>query len=92
MYKHTYGGPWEDWTSDDVRSLKAFIDGQRAASTPFDIALGGRPRSEDWERDRALIRSLAEAGATWWIEYLPPGMGGLDAMRACIEGGPLRIE
>jgi alkanesulfonate monooxygenase SsuD/methylene tetrahydromethanopterin reductase-like flavin-dependent oxidoreductase (luciferase family) len=92
MYKHTYGEPWKDWTPDDVRSLRAFIDGQRAASTPFDIALGGRPRSEDWERDRALIRSLAEAGATWWIEYLPPGMGGLDAMRACIERGPLRIE
>ena len=91
MYKYTYGGPWEDWTSDDIRSLRAFIDGQRAASTPFDIALGGRPRSEDWEKDRALIRSLAEAGATW-IEYLPPVTGGLDAMYAGIERGPLRIE
>lgn len=71
MYKHTYGGPWEDWASDDVRSLKAFIDRQRTASTPFDIALGGRSRDDDWEKDRALIRSLAEAGATWWIERGP---------------------
>ena len=92
MYKHTYGGHWQDWTPDNVRSLKALVDSRRAASTPFDIALGGRHRDDDWEKDRALIASLAEAGATWWIEYLPPQMGGLEEMRACIERGPLRID
>jgi hypothetical protein len=92
MYKHTYGGPWEDWTPDDVRSLKALADNQRGASAPFDIGLGGRHRAADWEKDRALIRSLAEAGATWWFEYIEPSQAHTyDDVRACIERGPLRI-
>jgi alkanesulfonate monooxygenase SsuD/methylene tetrahydromethanopterin reductase-like flavin-dependent oxidoreductase (luciferase family) len=33
MYKHTSGGPWEDWTPDDVRSLKALADSQRNYAT-----------------------------------------------------------
>jgi alkanesulfonate monooxygenase SsuD/methylene tetrahydromethanopterin reductase-like flavin-dependent oxidoreductase (luciferase family) len=92
MYKHAYGGPWEDWTPDDVRALKAFVDSRRGASTPFDIALGGRDRDADWDKERALIGSLAEAGATWWIEYIPPDVGGLGEARERIERGPLRID
>ena len=92
MYKHTYGGPWEDWTPDDVRSLKALADGQRRASGPFDIIVGGNGRDDDRERRRALVRSLAEAGATWWLEYIPPDTGELDIVRDRIAGGPLRID
>jgi len=92
MYKHTFGGPWEDWTPDDVRSLRAMADRQRTASAPFDIVLGGRMRDDDWDKDRALIKSLAQAGATWWVEYVPPDVGGLAEARACIERGPLRID
>jgi hypothetical protein len=92
MYKHSSDDSWQDWTSDDVRSLRAMANSQRGESTPFDIALGGRRRARDWEKERALIRSLADAGATWWVEYVPPEIGGLDAMRACVERGPLRIN
>jgi alkanesulfonate monooxygenase SsuD/methylene tetrahydromethanopterin reductase-like flavin-dependent oxidoreductase (luciferase family) len=92
LYKHTFGGPWEDWTPDDVRSLRAMADQQRAGSTPFDIVLGGRHRDDDWAKDRALIRSLADAGATWWVEYVSPEVGGPAEARACIERGPLRID
>jgi len=65
---------------------------QRAArwdGACFYIVLGGR-RRRDPEQDRALIRSLATAGATWWIEYVPPGER--DEMRASIERGLLRVE
>lgn len=92
MYKHTYGGPWEDWTPDDVRSLKTLSDNQRGVSGPFDIVVGGSRRDDDWERRRALIRSLAAAGATWWLEYIPPDTGELDIVRDHIAGGPLRID
>ena len=37
-------------------------------------------------------RTLAEAGANWWLEYIPPDMGGLDYVRAHIQQGPLRIN
>lgn len=91
MYKHPGKGVSEGHTPDDVRALKAFVDSRRAASTPFEIALGGASRGEDWEQERARIRSLAEAGATWWVEYLPPSLGGLETRRR-IARGPLRID
>lgn len=64
----------------------------RTTPAPFDIVLGGGGRGPDLEQERAMIRSVAEAGATWWVEYVHPGIGGLDAMRARIEGEPVRIE
>ncbi len=88
LYKAAGG----DFTPDDVRALKRFIDGRRTTVTPYDIVLGGRHRAEDWEKDRALIQSLAKAGMTWWVEYVPPQIGGLDDMRECITRGPLRID
>ena len=91
MYKQT-SGDWEDWTPEDVRALKALANQTRGTSPPFDIVLGGRHRGDDWEKERALIRSLAETGATWWIEYIPPETGGLDAARACIARGSLRVD
>jgi alkanesulfonate monooxygenase SsuD/methylene tetrahydromethanopterin reductase-like flavin-dependent oxidoreductase (luciferase family) len=89
-----YKGPgttgWEDFAPDDIRLMWASIERQRSASTPFDIAIGGRQRADDWERERALIGEIAEAGATWWMEaiFAPD----LEAMRAAIGRGPLRID
>jgi alkanesulfonate monooxygenase SsuD/methylene tetrahydromethanopterin reductase-like flavin-dependent oxidoreductase (luciferase family) len=74
---------------DDVRALKTFVEGHRLSPGPFDIVVGGSPRRDDWEEERAYIRSLAEAGITWWVEYVPPD--DLDLMRACIKRGPLRV-
>ncbi len=92
MYKQAQPGDWDDWAPQDVRLLKALVTDQRGPSTPFDIVLGGRQRGADWEKERLLIASLAEAGATWWVEYLPPEIGGLDEFQRAIERGPLRIE
>ena len=92
LYRQPVAGASEHFTPDDVRALKAFVRRHREGEAPFDIALGGMSRGADWERERALIRSLAEAGATWWMEYLPPGTGGVDEVRARIARGPLRID
>jgi len=92
MYKQPSGKSWEDWTPADVRALKSLADQTRGGVTPFDIALGGRRRGDDWEKERSLIKSLADAGATWWVEYVPPEIGGLDAACACIARGPLQID
>lgn len=88
LYKTTN----DDMTPADVGTLVAFVESHRATPGPFDIALGGRRRGDDWEQEGTLIKSLAEAGATWWIEYLPPQIGGLEEIRACVERGSLRIE
>ncbi|GCE31854.1 luciferase-like protein [Dictyobacter alpinus] len=93
LYKQQQPGKSEDWTPADVQELKTFIENHRSEqqkATPYEIKLGGRSRSEDWEKDRALMRSLAGAGVTWWVEYVPAGE--LTTMRASIERGPLHIE
>jgi hypothetical protein len=39
-----------------------------------------------------MIRAMAEAGATWWMEFVPTSLGSLEAMRARIARGPIRID
>jgi hypothetical protein len=56
----------------------------------FDIVIGARPRNDDEDWERAEIRAVADAGATWWLEWVPPAE--FDVMLAAIERGPLRVE
>jgi hypothetical protein len=90
MYLQPKDGHWRDWTPENVRSLKNLTEERHLKGTRFDIALGGRHRGSNWEKERALIRSLAEAGATWWIEYIPPATP--SKVRQAIRRGPLRID
>ena len=92
LYKQPAQGEDNDWTPDEVRALKAFMRSHRSEqqqAQPYEIKLGGRSRSDDWERDRALMKELAEAGVTWWVEYVEAGE--LEAMRESVRRGPLRI-
>jgi alkanesulfonate monooxygenase SsuD/methylene tetrahydromethanopterin reductase-like flavin-dependent oxidoreductase (luciferase family) len=93
LYKHHTAGEWSDWTPDEVRALKAFIESHRPEEDrgkPYEIKLGGRSRSDDWEQDRAVMQALAEAGVTWWVEYVPAGE--VEAMRESVRRGPLRLS
>lgn len=72
-------------TPADVHDIRA------AAGKPgFEICLGGRERGADWDRELEPIRSLAEAGATWWNEWVQPG----DSQRTlqAVKRGPLRVD
>jgi len=89
LYKQTTDGSWQDMTPDDVRALRATVERQRTSAAPFEIAVGGRQRGADWEEERTLIRSLTEAGATWWSEWVPAA--DLATMQAAIARGPLRV-
>jgi len=82
--------PADLMTPEEVRAFKALVESRQGTSAPFDIAIGGRERGADWQEEQARIRSLAEAGATWWLEFIEPNK--LYAMRACVERGPLRID
>lgn len=86
-----YKATGDDMTPGDILALKKEIETYRAPAGSFDIAVGGRHRGDDWERERALIRSLDAAGATWWIEYLPPQIGGVKQIQEAIKRGPLRV-
>jgi alkanesulfonate monooxygenase SsuD/methylene tetrahydromethanopterin reductase-like flavin-dependent oxidoreductase (luciferase family) len=77
---------------DDIRTLRALVQSQRGSLAGYDIAVGGSSRRPDWEEEREYIRSLAEAGVTWWIEYIPPDSGAVETVRGLIARGPLFIH
>jgi alkanesulfonate monooxygenase SsuD/methylene tetrahydromethanopterin reductase-like flavin-dependent oxidoreductase (luciferase family) len=80
---------WEDHSPIFVRQVKEMVERARGTSEGFDIVTGGRQRADDWEADRAIISALAEAGATWWVEYVDADLD-LDDQRRAARRGPLR--
>jgi alkanesulfonate monooxygenase SsuD/methylene tetrahydromethanopterin reductase-like flavin-dependent oxidoreductase (luciferase family) len=90
LYRYTEDGSWRNMTPDEVRDARRVISGARTTADPFDLAIGGTQRGTDWGRDREMIASLGEAGATWWEEWIPPGEP--SRVRAAIARGPLRID
>jgi alkanesulfonate monooxygenase SsuD/methylene tetrahydromethanopterin reductase-like flavin-dependent oxidoreductase (luciferase family) len=75
--------------ADAVRGVKKFVDSRGGDTTGFEIIVGAHERAADWEEERNVIQSVANAGATWWIEWVPAREP--DVMRRAIENGPLRI-
>jgi alkanesulfonate monooxygenase SsuD/methylene tetrahydromethanopterin reductase-like flavin-dependent oxidoreductase (luciferase family) len=75
--------------ADDVRGIMNFVSSRRGDATGFDIIVGARERAADWEEERTVIQAVADAGATWWIEWVPADEP--YRMRRVIEHGPLRI-
>jgi len=88
-YKVADTTAWSDFTPDDVTALRTAIERQRSDDGDFDIVIGGRERAQDWEAERELIRGLAQAGATWWHEWVPAADE--VTMRRGIARGPLRV-
>jgi alkanesulfonate monooxygenase SsuD/methylene tetrahydromethanopterin reductase-like flavin-dependent oxidoreductase (luciferase family) len=81
----------EGMTPADIRALKSAIAAQRTRSMPFDISTGGETPGDDPAQASAILAPLAEAGVTWWMEFVGSYRGDGDAMRARILQGPPRI-
>lgn len=83
-----------DLTPDELREMKAYIEEQRALTTPFDIVIEDETPGDDPARAAAIVRPWAEAGATWWLEavwHTPETLGGVEGMRMRVKQGPPRI-
>jgi alkanesulfonate monooxygenase SsuD/methylene tetrahydromethanopterin reductase-like flavin-dependent oxidoreductase (luciferase family) len=80
-----YHGGGRPLGPDDIRELR-----RRAGDRPFDIVAGSWSRLKDPEAERERIRVAADAGATWWGEYVGPRSR--RAMRAAVARGPVRID
>jgi hypothetical protein len=72
----------------EVRELLAGVRRERGTSDGFEVCVGGRERDPDWQREREYLASLADAGATWWQEWVQPG--DIARARAAVTRGPLR--
>ena len=91
VYKGSPGTEeYRPMTADDVRDILSLVERERGTTAAFDVCIGGLEGCPDAEREREYIRSLAEAGATWWNEWVQPG--DLVRTREAISRGPLRID
>jgi alkanesulfonate monooxygenase SsuD/methylene tetrahydromethanopterin reductase-like flavin-dependent oxidoreductase (luciferase family) len=80
-----------EWTSDDVRELRAYVAEHRTSDAPFDVVIAGWT-GDDLAAAAAKLEPFAEAGATWWIEALDWfGDATPDDFVRRIEQGPPRI-
>jgi probable F420-dependent oxidoreductase len=77
-------------TPDELRDVRRHVEAQRRDASAFDIVAGGPPRRGDRDAQRERIRAAAEAGASWFSEWIPPADP--QVMRAQIERGPVRID
>lgn len=87
-YKLTDTREWSDYTPDEIAGMATNITAHRKTNTTFDIAIGGRRRRPDEQAERRYLDQIAEAGATWWLEFVPPAAA--DETIRAIQRGPLR--
>lgn len=85
-------GSLGDMEAEDVQALKTYVDAHRGATLPFDIVRGGETSGDDVEQARTMLKPLAEAGVTWWLESIGPWRGNIEDIRKRIKQGPARIE
>ena len=79
-------------TPADIRAMRAYIAEQRDQATPFDIVVEGETPGDDRARAVAMVRPLAEAGATWWLETMWSAPDGLSSVRTRVRQGPPRLD
>lgn len=79
--------PARQATPNEVRQMKAYIDGRLPDSGTFDIVVEGETPGLNPQAEQETLRAYAAAGATWWIEAMwqTPDVG---ALRERVQQGP----
>src|SRR5262249_35115499 len=72
----------------DIRKIVSFVRARRDVDRGFDVTRFGKTRDP---RDTGIVEACAEAGATWWIEYVYTWESSLEATRARLRQGPPRL-
>jgi hypothetical protein len=54
----------------DIKAIREFVEKNRNSSNPFDIVTGGRTPKKNPKSVLPHVKSLADAGATWWLEEM----------------------
>lgn len=81
------GEPFATPDPADLKDILAYVGVHRGEEGPFEVVVGGYTPREDPEEDARIVRSFAEAGATWWLEG-PEGGGDLAWVRGLVSLGP----
>lgn len=59
-----------DVTPGDLAEMKAFIDANRALTTPFDYVIEGKTGGMSRDQAQETVCPWVDAGITWWIESM----------------------
>jgi alkanesulfonate monooxygenase SsuD/methylene tetrahydromethanopterin reductase-like flavin-dependent oxidoreductase (luciferase family) len=76
-------------TPADLIAIRCAIHEIRGTMQGFDLGIGGNARTGDIKRDQEKMQTFAEAGATWWTEFMP--RSGFDEVSKLIAEGPIKI-
>lgn len=76
----------------DLAEMKAHIDAERGQERPYDIIAEGETPGDDRDGAAAIVRPLADAGATWWMETRWFGKNSPEEIRARVRQGPPRAS
>jgi alkanesulfonate monooxygenase SsuD/methylene tetrahydromethanopterin reductase-like flavin-dependent oxidoreductase (luciferase family) len=72
----------------DLRAIAAYTSERRGSDERFDLIRFGTTRDPS---DTGMVEACADAGATWWIEYVYTWSSSLEATRARLHQGPPRL-
>jgi hypothetical protein len=64
------GEPGQKTDPEDIKAIREFVEKYRDSSSPFDVVTGGRTPTKNPKSVLPHVKSLADAGATWWLEEM----------------------
>lgn len=83
-----------EMTPADLQEMNTWLAQHRDSPTPFDIVMEGETPGDDPVAATAILRPLATAGVTWWLESVwatPEITGRVEGMKKRIQQGPSRL-
>ncbi len=75
---------------EQIPEMIAYVSEHRALTIPFDVVTEGETPGDDPERAAEMIRPLARAGVTWWLETRWSEPNTPEDIRKRIRQGPPR--
>jgi hypothetical protein len=64
------GEPGQKTDPEDIKAIREFVEKHRNSPNTFDIVTGGLTPKENPKSVLPHVKSLADAGATWWLEEM----------------------
>ena len=77
-------------TPDEIGEIVGYIKKHRTSTAHFDVCPSGILPAKSLRKDKAIVQSYEEVGATWWIEFVYSGTGSLKQNIDRIRFGPPR--
>lgn len=72
---------------ETIKEIASCVHSYRTVERPFDIVHWGIS-SGVADADHAVMQAYQEAGVTWWLENINPGLGSVKQVASRIQAGP----